>query len=111
MARHRDGSAAERRHRSWRQIAAVTGELTRQFVAQAADDEVTVRGGKAAQGERVDVDVHPWRAHDQPRISASLSGRSSLALSARAAASRCVMRIGEDASAARNAALSAMLRM
>jgi hypothetical protein len=57
------------------------------------------------------IDLHPYPSHDHPRSSDSLSGRSSFALSACAAASRCAIPTDAFASAARNAALSAMFRM
>ena len=49
------------------------------------------------------------RRHAQPPISASISGFSSFTYSLRAALARCRMRTGSPASAARNAALSAIV--
>src|SRR6266700_7642544 len=50
-------------------------------------------------------------AHTQPPISASVSGFSHLAYSVLAARSKCIIRTGSFASAARNAAFSMILRM
>src|SRR5580704_2851916 len=51
------------------------------------------------------------RDYDHALLSAAVSWRCSLAYSPRAAAIRCDMRTGSPASAARNAALTAILRM
>src|SRR4029077_7317011 len=88
-------------------------ELAAQFGSQAGGDPVALLRREAAQHQTVDGDGDPRsrrRFHTQPRVSVSPSGRSSLALSACAAASRWRMAIGSSASAARNAAFSAILR-
>src|SRR4051812_7524459 len=85
------------------------GESTLQFLLQTRGEGMLVRRTNAVQHQAIDVDDHAL--HAQPRVSDSLKGRSRLAASWRAACSRCAIETGSWSSAARNAALSAMLRM
>ena len=54
----------------------------REFGTEAVDQSRVAVAREAVQCDRADVDVDLPSLHDQPRVSASLSGRSSLALSA-----------------------------
>src|SRR6266566_5154752 len=88
-------------------------EHPRQFALHGLADGIAVFGCETVQHQFLDMqfDVVWLRFHTQPPISASVSDFSSLAYSLRDARSRCTMRTGSSASAARNAALSAILRI
>src|SRR6266568_976184 len=84
-----------------------------QFPLHCLADDMEIGGGEAMQDEFLNMqfDVVWLWFHTQPPISASVRAFSSLVYSLRAARSMCFMRTGSPASAARKAALSAMLRM
>src|SRR5258708_18703562 len=82
-----------------------------QFALHCRADGGTVARREAVQHEFFDMQFDVVWLHTQPPISASVSAFSSLVYSPRAARSRCAMRTGSPASAARKAALSAMLRI
>ena len=84
-----------------------------QLGAQGRCDPVPLPGLEPVQDQFVDdhLDAAGPGAHAQPAISASLSGRSSLAYSATAALSTSRMPTGTPASAAVNAACRAIARM
>src|SRR5947209_4285369 len=86
-------------------------EQPRQFALHCLTDCITVIGREAVQYQLLDMQFDIVGSHAQPPISASVSDFSSLAYSLRDARSRCTMRTGSSASAARNAALSAILRI
>ena len=72
-------------------------------------DRRTVDPRESVQDELLDLDLDSPHAH--PATSASVSGFSILACSPRAARSTWLMRTGSSASAAKNAAERAMLRI
>src|ERR1035437_10271952 len=84
-------------------------ERTRQLALQTVDERSPRRSIKADEHEAIDGDMN--LAHAHPRISLSESGRSVLMASWRVAWRTCRIPMGVPASAARNAAFKAMLRM
>ncbi len=80
-----------------------------QFLLKPLGDAVLVLGAEAAQHQAIDVQSNAL--HTQSLISAPVKERSRFAPSLWAECSRWLMRTGSPVSAARNAALSAMLRM
>src|SRR5262249_18712549 len=87
------------------------GEQPRQLALHPLADAIAVPGREPVQHQLLDMHLDVRWRHTHPPISPSVSGRSNLADSARAARSRCAMPTGSPASAARKAAYSAMLRM
>src|SRR5215212_2615325 len=79
-----------------------------QLALHGVADAIAVARRETMKYKLLDVQLD---VHTQPLISASVRGFSSLAYSLRAACNRCIMHTGRSASAARNAAFNAMLRM
>src|SRR5689334_15940801 len=74
-------------------------------------DRVPVRSVEAVQYQFIDMQHHPDHGCTQSRVSAGASGRFIFSPSISAACLRCVMPTGCSASAARNAAVNATLRI
>src|SRR5205814_8006471 len=88
--------------------------LCEESLQLALDDfayAVAVARIKPVQHQFFDGNLYPAAFHTQPLVSVSVKGFSSLRYSWRAARRMCVMRTGSPASAAKNVALSAMLRI
>src|SRR5207253_11085698 len=83
----------------------------RELALDGLSERLFVGRREPVHDERVDRELDPGARHVQPPVSASVSGFSSFAYSLRAAWSTCDARTVPSPSAARNAALSAMLRM
>src|SRR6266852_7465928 len=94
-----------------RQVNALLSKEPCQLSLNCSANGMAVARREAMQHEFFDMQFDVVRLHTQPPISASVSAFSSLVYSPRAARSRCAMRTGSPASAARKAALSAMLRI
>src|SRR6185437_880939 len=87
----------------------VAAEQERQLLLQARGDAMMLARCNAVDAQSADVNADAL--HTQPRISKSVSGRSIFCASPRAACRRWLMRRCVFSSAARKAALRAMLRM
>src|SRR6478735_5121195 len=86
-------------------------QLLAQFALNRVCDLPSRRARKSVQHQFFDVHFDLARIHFQPPSSVWVSGFSSFSYSRRAAPNKCGIRTGSSASAAANAALSAMLRM